>query len=235
MSTFVLVHGAWGGAHTFHLVRPLLRRAGHEVFTPALTGIGERSHLAGGHINLSTHIQDVVNLVLYEDLTDIVLLGFSYGGMVVTGALDHIADRVNHLVYLDAFVPADGQSVNHLRGRALPVTPITLASDWRLPPSDRTYEDPDEAAWATPRRSFQPSGTFAEPVHLAKPLEEFPFTRTYVKATGDARVADGPDQFWEAADRARTSPEWRYRETTSNHMVPNNRPDELADLLLELT
>ncbi len=234
MSTFGLVHGAWGGAHTFHLVRPLLRRAGHEVFTPALTGIGERSHLAASHINLTTHIQDVVNLVLYEDLSDVVLLGFSYGGMVVTGALDHIADRVNHLVYLDAFVPADGQSVNHLQGRASSVQPITLEADWRLAPSDRTYEESAEAEWATPRRSFQPAGTFAEPVHLAKPLEEFSFTRTYIKATGDARVTEGPDQFWDAADRARTSPGWRYRETTSNHMIPNNRPGELADILLEL-
>src|ERR1700688_4407731 len=87
---------------------------GHEVFTPSLTGIGERAHLASPQVNLTTHITDVVNTILYEDLTDIVLLGYSYGGMVVTGALEHVADRVAHLVYLDAFMPADGQSLDDL-------------------------------------------------------------------------------------------------------------------------
>jgi len=86
----VLVHGAWGGAHGFRKVRPLLAGQGFDVFSPSLTGIGERSHLTHPGITLQTHVTDVVNTVLYEDLDDIVLLGFSYGGMVVTGALDHI-------------------------------------------------------------------------------------------------------------------------------------------------
>ena len=120
MTTFVLVHGAWGGSWGFRLVRGPLRQAGHEVFTPSLTGIGERAHLASPQVNLSTHVLDVVNTILYEDLTDIVLLGFSYGGMVVTGALEHVADRVSHLVYLDAFVPADGQTLDDLTGAGVP-------------------------------------------------------------------------------------------------------------------
>ena len=102
MATFVLVHGAWGGAHGFRHVRRLLRAAGHEVTTPCLTGIGERVHLASPLVNLSTHIRDVVNHILYEDLDQIVLVGFSYGGFVVIGALEHIAERVKHLVFLDA-------------------------------------------------------------------------------------------------------------------------------------
>ena len=106
MAVFVLVHGAWGGAHGFRKVRGPLREAGHEVFTPSLTGIGERAHLTSPQVSLTTHIADVVNAVWYEDLSDIVLLGYSYGGAVVTGALEHIGDRVRHLVYLDAFVPA---------------------------------------------------------------------------------------------------------------------------------
>ena len=89
MATYVLVHGAWSGAHGFHLVRGPLHAAGHAVFTPSLTGLGERAHLTSPQVGLTTHIQDVVNLVLYEDLDDIVLLGFSYGGMVVTGCLEH--------------------------------------------------------------------------------------------------------------------------------------------------
>ena len=105
MAVFVLVHGAWGGAHGFRKVRGPLLAAGHEVFTPSLTGIGERAHLTSPQVCLTTHVADVVNAVWYEDLSDIVLLGFSYGGFVVTGALGHIGDRVRHLVYLDAFVP----------------------------------------------------------------------------------------------------------------------------------
>jgi pimeloyl-ACP methyl ester carboxylesterase len=112
MAVYVLVHGAWGGAHGFRKLRGPLRAAGHEVFTPSLTGIGERVHLTSPQVCLTTHVTDVVHAVLYEDLRDIVLLGFSYGGFVVTGALEHIGDRVRHLVYLDAFVPADGDSVD---------------------------------------------------------------------------------------------------------------------------
>ena len=91
MTTFVLVHGAWSGAHGFRHVRRLLQAAGHTVFTPSLTGLGERVHLASPLVNLSTHVRDVVNHVLYEDLREIALVGFSYGGFVVTGALEHIA------------------------------------------------------------------------------------------------------------------------------------------------
>lgn len=119
MTTFVLVHGAWGGAHTWRSVRPLLRTAGHAVFTPALTGIGERVHLTGPQVGLSVHVDDVANQIFYEDLHDLVLLGFSYGGMVVTGALEHVGDRVRELVYLDAFVPDDGRSRVGPSGRSL--------------------------------------------------------------------------------------------------------------------
>src|SRR6201986_1368500 len=116
MTTFVLVHGAWGGSYGFKYVRGPLREAGHDVFTPSMTGIGERVHLASPQVDLTTHVTDVVNTILYEDLTDIVLLGYSYGGMVVTGALEYISDRVGHLVYLDAFVPRDGECLDELSG-----------------------------------------------------------------------------------------------------------------------
>ena len=114
VTTFVLVHGAWSGAHGFGKVRRLLHSAGHEAFTPSLTGIGERAHLTSPQVRLTTHVADVANAVLYEDLRDIVLLGFSYGGLVTTGALEHIADRVSHMVYLDAFVPAEDRKSTRL-------------------------------------------------------------------------------------------------------------------------
>src|SRR5579871_2046893 len=141
MTTFVLVHGAWGGSYGFRYLRAPLREAGHEVFTPSLTGIGERVHLSSPQVNLTTHVTDVVNTILYEDLTDIVLLGYSYGGMVVTGALEHVADRVAHLVYLDAFVPADGQSLDDLSGAPYRAPAIGFGRDWLVPPLARPMED----------------------------------------------------------------------------------------------
>jgi pimeloyl-ACP methyl ester carboxylesterase len=242
MAVFVLVHGAWGGAHGFRKVRGPLWAAGHEVFTPSLTGIGERAHLTSPQVSLSTHITDVANAVLYEDLRDIVLLGFSYGGFVVSGALEHIGDRVRHLVYLDAFVPGDGDSVDSTVARAdgreaergAGWAVIGLGRDWLVPPQPREFDDPAEAVWASARRTPQPAGCFTEPVRLARPLEEFPFTRTYIKATGEPRPQDG-GPFWAAADRAKASPAWRYREIATSHMIASNRPEELVRLLLELT
>jgi len=233
MTTYVLVHGAWSGAHTFRLVRPLLAEGGHGVFTPSLTGIGERSHLTSPQVDLSTHIYDVVNLVLYEDLRDIVLLGYSYGGMVVTGALHHIGDRVRHLVYLDAFVPGDGQSVFGLVG--VPADDaISIGAEWLVPPAPRQFDDPVEGALMTERRTPHPRRCFTEAVRLSRPLEEHPFGRTYIRATADVPGGPGAGPFDVAATHARTSPAWEYREIATNHMVASNRPRELTDLLVEV-
>ena len=176
MTTFVLVHGAWGGSYGFRAVRGPLRAAGHDVFTPSLTGIGERVHLASPQVNLTTHVTDVVNTVLYEDLSDIVLLGYSYGGMVVTGSLEYVADRVAHLVYLDAFLPADGQSLNDLTGAGYGTSGIGLGVEWLVPPMARNFDDADGSGLAlrpplpAPRRLLHPAGPAAPaargvPVH----------------------------------------------------------------------
>ena len=210
-----------------------MRQAGHEVFTPSLTGIGERVHLASPQVNLTTHVRDVVNTILYEDLRDIVLLGYSYGGFVVTGALDHIGERVRHLVYLDAFVPDDGDTLLARAGQTA-VPPITLGEAWLVPPTPRVYDDPLEAAFSNPRRVPHPLACFFEPVRLRRPLEAFPFTRTYIKATADAPDSPGAAAFWAAAERAKASAAWSYHEIATNHMVPNNRPRELVEILLQL-
>lgn len=139
MATFVIVHGAWSGGHAWRKVRPLLRAAGHEVFTPALTGLGERAHLANPDVDLDTHLGDVVGVLEYEDLHQVVLVGHSYGGVVITGVADRLASRLAELVYLDAEVPEDGQSEYDL-----------------LPPDERaTYEEmarASEGGWRIPPR-----------------------------------------------------------------------------------
>jgi pimeloyl-ACP methyl ester carboxylesterase len=231
MGTFVLVHGAWSGAHGFRHVRRQLQAAGHDAFTPSLTGIGERAHLTSPQVTLGTHVQDVVNHVLFEDLDDIVLLGFSYGGMVVTGSLLHIADRVRHLVYLDAFVPADGDSLESLAG--LPgAGAMGVSGDWLVPPVPRSYDDAGEAAFMTARRVGHPRACFSEPVRLERPLEEYPFERTYIRASADAPDAPAAHVFEAAAAHAHTSSAWHAHEIASNHMLASNRPAELTALLL---
>ncbi|MEI6404130.1 MAG: alpha/beta hydrolase [Actinomycetota bacterium] len=232
MADIVLVHGAWGGSSGFRNVRPLLQQAGHNVFTPSLTGIGERSHLTGPHVDLNLHIKDVTNAIYYEDLDDFVLLGFSYGGMVVTGALDTIGHKVRHLVYLDAMVPGDGQSAATLMG---PFADAIVASavEGLIPPVPRELDTPEATAWMNERRSMQPVSTFTTPITLSTPLEEAPFSRTYIKATADPN--EKPESaFWRAAHHAKASPKWNYHEIATNHMIPQMRPRELADILLLL-
>lgn len=126
MATFVLVHGAWHGSWCWKRVRRLLQSRGHEVFTPTLTGLADRSHLASREVNLETHILDVVNLIRWEELTDIVLCGHSYAGTVITGVADRLPDRIRALVYLDAFVVENGESLAQYVS--------TVEDGWKMPP-----------------------------------------------------------------------------------------------------
>jgi len=139
MATYLICHGAWSGGWSWKKMRPLLRAAGHEVLTPSYTGLGERAHLAHPLVDLETHIEDILAVIATEDLRDIILVGHSYGGMVATGVADRVPDRVRHLVYLDAFVPADGQSLQDLVGAAPVAAPV---DGWLIPPNppapDRT-------------------------------------------------------------------------------------------------
>ncbi|MDE3077632.1 MAG: alpha/beta fold hydrolase [Chloroflexota bacterium] len=227
MSTYVLVHGAWGGSYGWRKVRPLLQQAGNHVFTPSLTGQGERSHLASPDVNLSTHVQDLYNAVWYEDLKDIILVGHSYGGMVVTGAIDRLADRVKHLVYLDAFLPAHGQSLYDLGGGG----PRDSADGWRVPGPERDFGSPAENEWHRQRRVDHPRATLEEKVRLEVPLEERPFSLTYIVATGRERPAPFFDG---AADRLRGNPRWTVREISGDHGMNWTNPEGLVRLFLEL-
>jgi hypothetical protein len=233
MKTFVLVHGAWNGAHGFTKVRRLLRAAGHEVFTPSLTGLGERSHLSSPQVNLTTHVLDVCNQILCEDLRDIVLLGFSYGGFVVTGALEHIADRVSHLIYLDAFVPNHGESLMGLVN-GVSRLPFALGQSWQLPATARVLERQEDTDWIRARSSAQPLQCFTEPVYLAKSLEAFSFSRSYIKATRNPPDDVAEPVFAATGKRLKASPAWRYDEIATSHMVAMNQPEALVKILTEI-
>jgi pimeloyl-ACP methyl ester carboxylesterase len=111
MATFLVAHGAWSADWAWKKMRPLLSERGHQLFTPTYTGLGERAHLATPEIDLSTHVADVLAVLEFDDLQDVTLIGHSYGGMVATGVADRAPERIAQLVYLDAFVPSDGQSL----------------------------------------------------------------------------------------------------------------------------
>jgi pimeloyl-ACP methyl ester carboxylesterase len=164
----VLVHGAWSGSWVWARVAKALRARGAEVHTPSLTGVGERVHLASPEIDLETHVLDVLNVLRYEALSDVVLVGHSYGGMVVTGVADRAPERGAALVYLDAFVPQDGEALADL------LSPQTRAEilgteGWQVPartPQRQGMTDPDEIAWIAERRDPQPRKTFTQPLSV---------------------------------------------------------------------
>src|SRR6266699_3561046 len=134
-ATFLVCHGAWSARWAWKKMHPLMNAAGHRLVTPTYTGLGEREHLANPSIDLETHIEDVLNVIKYEDLRDIVLVGHSYGGMVATGVADRARDRVAQLIYVDAFVPDDGQSLLDLNepDRHL-IQELVKTGEWRAPP-----------------------------------------------------------------------------------------------------
>ena len=230
MATFLVAHGAWSSGWAWKKMRPLLRERGHELFTPSYTGLGERSHLATPEVGLETHIQDILNVLFYEDLRDVVLIGHSYGGMVATGVADRVPERLRHLVYLDAFVPRDGQALFDLlpadaRAR-MEEAARTEGEGWRIPPiAPPPDTSPEDLAWTGPRRVMQPRTAFEQPVRLTGALDRVP--RTYVYAL---RAGPG-DTFRQFAERAQGEAGWRYEELDATHNPHITAPDLLADLL----
>ncbi|MGE0681262.1 MAG: alpha/beta fold hydrolase [Candidatus Binatia bacterium] len=233
MATYVLVHGAWHGGWCWQRVAPLLRAAGHEVYTPTLTGLGERSHLVNANIDLNTHVQDVVNVLEFEGLRNVILVGHSYGGMVVTGVTERTANSLQHVVYLDAFVPCDGQALADLvapqfreemqqqartNGELLPSFPVEQYG---------VFAEAD-VQWVRPNLVRHPFKTLMTPVKLMNPVA-LALPKTYIYCNNPAMG------FFEAfAERARTAQGWRYRELATGHDAMVTMPRELTGLLLEL-
>lgn len=218
-STIVIVHGAWGGGWAFKRVEALLRERGHAVYRPTLTGQGERVHLASAGIGLETHIQDVVNVIRFEDLRDIVLVGHSYGGMVVTGVADRVADRVRKIVYLDAFVPGDGDSLMSIVGGGAAWLKSMEKDGFVVPPWVKSGQAP-------PHDVPHPLKTLTDTLSLTNEAARR-IPATYILTVEAGKEAD---DFSPQAERARARG-WRVERLQADHNPQWSAPDGLVDML----
>jgi len=233
MSTFVLVHGAWHGGWCYRPVAQLLRKAGHQVYTPTLTGLGERSHLMSPAVNVDTHVQDIVNVFRWEELSDVVLAGHSYGGMVITGVADKVADKIRSLVYLDAFVPANGQSVFDF---LTPDLQVGLLDDAKqngdgylmMPiPAEAFGVNQKDAAWVDRMCVKHSLACFEQKLSLTG-------AHTGVTKHAYALATDYPlkGPFAAVAAPLRLDKKWKVVDFPCGHDLMLDMPKETADLLI---
>lgn len=243
MTTFVIVHGEFGGGWEWTPVARLLRGLGHEVFTPTLTGVGEHTHLASSHsVGLSTHVQDIVGLLEFEDLRGVVLCGVSYGGVPVTCAADRVAHRIGMVVYLDALVPRDGESALDLLPSAF--GDLVLAG---LGEHGESWQVPVPPGWLPPRgwgddasRSAhlarlrgQPAMSLVEPAFVTSAVDHIP--RAFVRCVRqEFDEPSGDDPIDDMANRARQG-FWHYREIDATHDPHLSNPNATVRVLSELS
>lgn len=236
MATYVLVHGAGHGGWCYGRVARLLRSAGHEVYTPTLTGLGDRSHLLGPSVNLDLHIQDITALLHYEDLRDVILVGHSYGGMVVTGAADRASERIGRLVYLDATTPANGQSLNDVAGAIMQA--VRLSGQTvdgvelvLLPTPDARMmygvDDPGDLAWMAKRLTGHPWQCFEQPLKLTNEASLRAMPQYHIVCTSSLATRD-PALMNEARAAGRL---W---DIDSGHDLMITEPQAVAEALLEV-
>jgi pimeloyl-ACP methyl ester carboxylesterase len=234
--TFVLVHGAGGGGWVFRDARRELQRAGHEVFAPSLTGCGDKEHLNSRLVSFSTHVDDIANLLYYEDLTDVVLVGHSYGGNVITVVADRCRDRIRQLVYLDANIPRANEPIIALMPPEfrLSMLDATTSNDgWRIRPFGlERYGEPlpePIKSWSDERRVEFSFLISLEPVVFdQKRVAAVP--RSFIHAT---RKPNG--DIWAVFANQARAEGWPMREIDAGHTVPLSHPGELARCLVELS
>ena len=234
MAKFVLVHGAWGGGWYWARTARLLQAAGHDVFTPTLTGLGERSHLLTRDVGLETHIADILGVLKYEQLAEVVLVGHSYGGMVVSGVADRATDRIRTLVYLDAALPENGQAMSDLISAerfAMFVEAARARGDgWKIPPMPAEWwgiDNIEDRAWIDDYCGFHPLKTLTDKIalsgrHLTVRDKVFILASAY-----------NPSPFQQFAKRTREDPAWTNYEIPTRHFTMVQMPRETADLLLQ--
>jgi len=232
MAVLVVAHGAWSAGWAWKKMRPLLRAAGHELWTPTNTGLGERGHLAGPTVDLDTHIADVIGVLEMEDLREVVLIGHSYGGMVATGVADRAQARIAQVIYLDAFVPRHGQSLFDLQSIEVRERMRELArtdgDGWRVPPNPMPPDTPAaDVAWASSRRLPQPIKTFETRLRLTADPSQ-PRSYIYCRRSGPG------DVFRQFLGRARNEGGWRHFDIDASHNPHITAPQALWTLLDEI-
>jgi pimeloyl-ACP methyl ester carboxylesterase len=236
MDHFVLVHGSHGGGWIWQKVAALLRGAGCEVYTPTLTGLSDRSHLLERGVDLKMHITDVVNLMVYEDLFNVILVGNSYAGMVITGAAAKVPERLKLLIYLDAYVPEEGQSEADLwpaKMKAEIEADPAAGMGLRQPPEPARFgiTDPKMAKWVKKRWTPQSLATYTQPLPGSS-ARSAAIPRVYIHCT--AGTSSTTPVFAPFATRARAKG-WEVREMATGHLPMLTAPNEMAALLLELS
>jgi pimeloyl-ACP methyl ester carboxylesterase len=236
MANFVLVHGGGHGGWCYDKVARLLRGAGHDVYTPTLTGLGERKHLLSVDTDLSTHITDIVNTLVYEDLRDVILVGHSYGGMVITGVADRASDRIRELVYLDAAHPADGQSLVDTAPASMAFarssSQIVNGVELVMWPNDTMVAamgvtDPEDAAILRARMVPHPWKAFAEQLRFVNGDAAFNIPRTNINCL--ANLQNSSD-----TDRAKQLGGHRNFEIDTGHDLMMTEPRKVTEMLLEI-
>ncbi len=235
--TFVLVHGAWHGGWCWSRVAERLRAAGHAVHTPTLSGLGERRHLISPQINLDTHIEDVVNTIEFEELNEVVLVGHSYGGIVISGAADRLpAGRIRQLVYLDSLLLENGRSifssfpkaVVEQRLKTIRETGGGVGAAAALSPTAFGVKDPADIEWVARRMTPHPVGTYLQPLILQAPIGNG-LPKTYIDCTVDPITTLEPTKV-----RVRADNTWKTRTLATGHDAMVTAPGPLTALLLEL-
>lgn len=231
-TTFVLVHGAWHGGWCYRRVADRLEDKGCRVFTPTLTGLAERSHTYTSAINLETHIADIVNLLIWEDMENIVLCGHSYGGTVITGAADRVPERIGSLVYIDANIPQDGQSSLDIRGPGEALARLNVAADedgLSVPPrsAEAMFVNAADRPMVDAKCTRQPLGAFSQRVRLTGAHKSVA-RNMYILAEG---YKQSPLRRFH--DQVKGRPGWSAHVVPCGHDIMIDMPDRLAELLLE--
>ncbi len=230
--TFVLVHGAWHGGWCWRRVSDALEKKGHKVFAPTMTGLGSCSHLLSKDINLATHITDIVNFVEWENLSDIVLVGHSYGGIIISGVAEKLAPKIGSIVFLDAFVPENGESLAATASQ--PVKDAIAAAQGRgdhslkaVPAAVFRVNEKDRA-WVDAKCTPHPIATLTDKIAITGARDKIA-RKSYVRAKGYPSVA-----FDAALEKYKPNPAWKTFEMTAGHDAMVDQPQELTDILIQV-
>lgn len=230
---FVLVHGSWHGGWCWRRVADLLEKSGHKVYAPTLTGLGERSHLMSGLITLDTHVTDVANVIKWENLDNVVLVGHSYAGFVVSGVAEKALPSISSIVFLDAFLPDNGQRVVDLTPPELKANALKAAERNEVgrpvPPAKTFYVNEKDQAWVDAKMTPQPTFVSLQPIALTGAREKIA-KKTYIRATSSPSPV-----FDSYLEKLKSDPTWRTYSVACGHDVMVDMPERLCEILTEVS